>query len=299
MDVPQVGRSPRTVPSPLRPPSEQLPPQYSSAYPPTSQHTLVSDRHHPAAFPTPQVHSTHAPNTYLTQPPVPPRAPTTHSGPPPSRVQRSVTMSSPGLYGDSQVSRGHYPNSDLQAPVMSLSQSHPGMPGATLIPSGRRRNQDDSDDERDWNDHDTSAMHRNDTIPKGRPDRPLVGILNPRNRPAAGAHGSANSSASGTFARLLNRVHHGGHSSSSNQTQTQAAQVIPPQPITYRCRWHQCQTTIAGDTAARYSGFCCSSHLDLGIRHRIVTLCPQCRQRVCPDGQAFCRAECANSSGRH
>ncbi|KAN0136135.1 hypothetical protein V8E53_005995 [Lactarius tabidus] len=203
---PQVGRSPRTIPSPLLPPSEPLSPQYQSAYPPTSQHTLVSGRHHPPeAFLTPQVHSTYAPNTHLTQPRVPPRAPTTHSEPPPSRMQRSVSMRSPGRYSDSQVPRGHYQSSALQAPVMSPSQSYSGTSGATRIPSGHRRNQDGSDDERDWSDRDTSVMHRSDTIPKGRPSRPLVGMLNPPHRSAAGGHSSANGSGSGIVARLLDR----------------------------------------------------------------------------------------------
>ena len=134
-----LGRSSRTIPSPLLPPSELSPSQYPSAYPPTPQHTSVSGRHHPATFPTPQVHSTHAPTPYFTQPPVPSRAPT-HSEPPPSRVHQSVAMPTPGLSSDSQVVHGHYPSSALQAPIMSPSHSHSGMPGATRIPSNRRRN---------------------------------------------------------------------------------------------------------------------------------------------------------------
>ena len=134
-----LGRSSRTIPSPSLPPSELLPSQYPSAYPPTSQHTLVSGRHHPAAFPIPQVHSTYAHTPHFTQPPVPSGAPTTHLEAPPSRMHRSVTMPAPGLSGDSQVARGHYSSTALQAPIMSPSRSHSGISGVSRIPSNSRR----------------------------------------------------------------------------------------------------------------------------------------------------------------
>lgn len=124
----------------MSPPSELLPSQYPSAYQPTSQHTLVSSRPHPAAFPTPQVQSNHAPAAHFGRPPVPPRVSSNRSDSPPPGVRRSVTMPTPGLHSHNQVVHGHYPNDALQVPIISPPQQYSGMSGATRPPTNRRRN---------------------------------------------------------------------------------------------------------------------------------------------------------------
>jgi hypothetical protein len=271
------GRPPQT-PNPMST-SYPLPYQHPSAYLPASQHIPVSVHPH-LAFPVPQ-----GPVTYA----------------PPSRVQRSVTMPIPDLPHRTQVAPGPYQSYALQAPIMSLSQSDSGMLGASQIPTDRQPYHDDSDYEED---RDDSGTDSSDTLAKG-PQPPLAGIQKTRSRrnqppnrahtlanpspPAAGISDPPHGPLSGLRARIRNLVNHGSHP--PNQPTTP---VRLPQQATFRCRLPECQDSITGDIAARLSGFCCNSHMWSAIEHDIATLCSVCNGRACPEGKAYCSAECAN-----
>ncbi|KAH9021554.1 hypothetical protein EDB85DRAFT_2000024 [Lactarius pseudohatsudake] len=72
-----------------------------------------------------------------------------------------------------------------------------------------------------------------------------------------------------------------------------------PEPATFRCRLPQCQAEITGHVAARLSGFCSHTHMQLAIHMRMAKQCSRCGLRACPEGQAFCSAEeCANRRRR-
>jgi len=229
--------------------------------------------------------------------------------PPPSRVQRSVTMPIPGLPHLAQVAPGPYQSYHLQAPIMSHSQSDSGVLGATQIPIDHQRYLNGVEEESDYEeDRDDSATHSGGALAKGPPgeDRPLAGRQrerksgNRRKQPSGRAQTLAtlsppargtNDPPNGFRARLRNLVSHGLGSQPQNQT---ATPVRPPQQATFRCRLPECQVSITGEVAARLSGFCCDNHMWTAIERPIATLCPGCNQRACPEGKAFCSAECAN-----
>ncbi|KAN0135085.1 hypothetical protein V8E53_006976 [Lactarius tabidus] len=70
-------------------------------------------------------------------------------------------------------------------------------------------------------------------------------------------------------------------------------------PKVTHCKWPECPTMVTGDISERYSGFCCNTHTWIAIHHNLITLCPRCAQRACPEGQRFCSAGCADGSGKH
>jgi hypothetical protein len=72
-------------------------------------------------------------------------------------------------------------------------------------------------------------------------------------------------------------------------TSTQAWTQAPIFP----CRLPGCQVPIPSDIATRHGGFCCDTHMWMAVHNGIATQCPRC-QRVCPEGQRFCGASCAN-----
>jgi hypothetical protein len=268
--LPEVDPSPRTTPSHLPPQYEPLPPQHPSAYPPTFQHIPVSGRP-PPAFPIPQI--THAPttrldpqpmpprgsNTHSGPPPVPPRAYSTHLDPPPPRVNRSITMPAPGLPHDTHVAPGPYLSYAPQAPSISQSRSHSGISGASQIPTDRQGYRDDYVE--DWVDHDISGTQGGSPLAKGPPNPPVAGMQKKKQ----------------------------GNHKKPPPNRTQTAPV--PGPI-FRCR--RCLASITGEIAARFSGFCCDSHMWAAIHDRTAMLCPGCKVRACPEGRTYCSAECAN-----
>ncbi|KAH8977125.1 hypothetical protein EDB86DRAFT_3008842 [Lactarius hatsudake] len=71
-----------------------------------------------------------------------------------------------------------------------------------------------------------------------------------------------------------------------------------PELATFRCRLPQCQAEITGHVAARLSGFCSHTHMQFAIHMRMAKQCSRCGLRACPEGQAFCSAECANRRRR-
>lgn len=64
------------------------------------------------------------------------------------------------------------------------------------------------------------------------------------------------------------------------------------------CKWPECPTMVGADISARYSGFCCITHMRMAIHHDLVTRCSGCALWACPEGQRFCSAGCADGSGR-
>ncbi|KAH9021553.1 hypothetical protein EDB85DRAFT_2000018 [Lactarius pseudohatsudake] len=165
-------------------------------------------------------------------------------------------MPIPGLRNDTQA--GFYPGYALQAPIMTHTQSYPGMSGATQIPADPQRNHDPYYKEGEDN-HGISAMHDDGALAKAPLDldRPLNGGIN-------------------NIFRRKRRP---------ERTQTLATPVSGP---TLRCRLPECQTPITGDLAERFSGFCCSTDMGTALRKGIATRCPGREQWACPVGQAFC-----------
>ncbi|KAH8979753.1 hypothetical protein EDB92DRAFT_333799 [Lactarius akahatsu] len=229
---PQNPSSPWVPPTALSSPYETSPPQNLSVYPPACQPIPVSP-----VFPTPQGQGAHAPITHFASPP----------------PRRSITMPIPGLRDDTQAALGFYTGYALQAPIMTHTQSNPGVSGATQIPADPQRNQDDPYFEEGEDNHGISAMHDDGALAK-TPHPPVNGGIK----------------------NLFRR---------KRRTQTLATPVSGP---TLRCRLPECQTTITGDLAERFSGFCSTNDMSTAIRYGMATPCPGRERWVCPVGQAFC-----------
>ncbi|KAI9452382.1 hypothetical protein BJY52DRAFT_936078 [Lactarius psammicola] len=165
-------------------------------------------------------------------------------------------MPNPGLPNNTHAASGPYPGYGLQAPSMPHSSSHSGMSGATQIPAGRQRTQNESDDEGHPESHD------GDVRAKGPPSR---------------------SYSSG-----------GSRTGRSSRRQTVAPPVREPQLPTFPCRHPECIALVTSDVSARLGGFCSNTHMWMAIHDGIATQCSRCKQRVCLEGWKYCSAECAN-----
>ncbi|KAH9005413.1 hypothetical protein EDB86DRAFT_1441236 [Lactarius hatsudake] len=244
----QNPSSPWVPPTTLSSPHETSPPRHLSVYPPASQPIPVFP-----AFPTPQGQGAHAPIT--------------HFGPPPPR--RSITMPNASLLNDTQV--GFYPGYALQAPIMTHTQSHPGVSGATQIPADPQRNQDDPYYKEGEDNHGISAMRDDGALAKAPLDskRPLNG----------GITNNGGVKNNGGIKNIFRRKRR------PERTQTLATPVSGP---TLRCRLPECQTPITGDIAESFSGFCSSTDMWTALRKGVAKPCPGREWWACPVGQASC-----------
>ncbi|KAI9443911.1 hypothetical protein H4582DRAFT_1917695 [Lactarius indigo] len=222
--------------SPL-PSQYALNPQYLPAHLPTSRYIPESGHPYPTS-PTPQVWVTHVP--------------TTHSGPPSPQAHRSSTIPNPELHNTHVSPQAEpHPSCFASQPLsLSHSQSHPGMSGVTQIPVDYQRIPYDSYHEEVYqDDHDNSATHSGNAIPRGRPDPPFAG-------PQV-TQVTSNDTSNGFLGRILRKLNR-----SRSRTPTPAPQVTAPQQATF-CRFPGCHNETGATD--RLKGFCSDGHRDMSL----------------------------------
>ncbi|KAH9169202.1 hypothetical protein EDB89DRAFT_1986239 [Lactarius sanguifluus] len=179
--------------------------------------------------------------------------PASQPGRVPDRPHPAIPMPGPGYYGSS-VRR--YP-SDLPPARVQRSVTMP----ITCLPNDTRVDCDldyERDGDKDEDDHDTLEMHRSGALAE-----------DPSNRPVFELWGSS-------IVGIQTRAHGNRH--------------LEPQSATSPCRLPKCPYLITVAVATRLGGFCCDSHMWAAINSGIATLCPRCKRRACPEGQALCSA---------
>ncbi|KAH9054541.1 hypothetical protein EDB87DRAFT_103586 [Lactarius vividus] len=161
----------------------------------------------------------------------------------------------PGPGYDGSPMRQH-PSYDSYLPP-SRMQRRP----VTCLPNNTRGGYYDLDYERDGDkdgdDHDTLEMYHGGVLAEDHANRPVFEL-----------RGSS-------IAGIQKSGHQINHQPESQGT-------------TCCCRLPECHYFVPEAVAARLGGFCCNSHMWSAINRGIATLCPRCKNRACPEGQALC-----------